>query len=77
MNPKPKVTACAMSGEIGCVEIDAPDAFDAHHEAFVGIGADDERVLLEPVVGRETPLFCRQKRQDRGEGVDAEVLTSR
>ena len=53
------------------------DAFDAHDEALVDIGAGGDGIARHPVVFAEFALFGGEQGQDGGERVDAEVLAGR
>src|SRR5207253_500333 len=50
-----------------------PDPLDPHHDPLVGVGAADERVLLEPVVLGKLSLLRGQERQHALQRVEAEV----
>ena len=55
----------------------ARDALDPHDHPLVRIGAGDQRVLLEPVRGRQAPLLGGQQRQDALQRVEAEMAAGR
>ena len=55
----------------------APDPLDAHDHALVGIGAGEERVLLEPVAVRQGALLRGEQGEHGLEREDAEVPARR
>ncbi len=63
------------SGEVLRSQHALTDPLDPHHHPLVRIGATDEAVLLEPVLGREPSLLRGNQRQHRLERVQTEVAS--